>query len=140
MIETVDTGVWSPGRVRAVRRCARLYRWLYDVAPRGRSAEAPAEARLARVLSRMVDLPELVDEVVRTMVVESLAAARERRIGPPDPEDALVRMRRVWRDAREHWGRGLPDPLPSPGRHRPVAEVFYGEEKAPPLGPEARWT
>lgn len=135
MIEAVGIRHWSRARIEAFRRCRRLGTWSYEVAPRGRSPDAPAEARLARALARMTDLPSLVHEVVRDLVVESLAAART---GTPlafDSEEPLRRLRAAWRDAREHWRGGLRTPPPSPDRHRPVFEVFYGEE-----GPALRET
>jgi hypothetical protein len=128
MIETVGTRQWSEARIRAFRSCARLGLWTYEVAPQGRSSDAPRAARVARVLSRMTDLSSLVRHVVRGLVVESLGAARGGAPLAIDPDEAIHRLRAIWKDAREHWRDGLPAELPSPDRHRPVFEVLYGEE------------
>jgi hypothetical protein len=112
--------------------CARHYYLRYYLAWNGWESEASSATRLAYALSKMTDLPSLVGEVVHDLIASHLRTLEAPVEITLDPQEALRRMRGVWADARQHWAMGAESRVASPKRHRPVAEIFYGEENRDP--------
>ncbi len=132
-MELKNTLSWSSSRAGTLRRCARLYYLRYYLFWNGWAAEATAASRLAYALSKMTNLPALVGEVIHETIAAHLRSLRDGPEVLPDPERALETMRTVWADSRRHWSNGPDSEVASPKRHRPVAEVFYGEEREDPV-------
>ena len=131
-MELVNNLSWSASRARTLRSCARLYYLRYYLFWKGWEPDASQSSRLAYALSKMSDLPALAGEVVHETIAHHLRSSRDGHAAPLDPEAALRIMRGMWTDARRHWAKGPDSTVSSPKRHRPLAEIFYGEENEDP--------
>ena len=115
---------WSKSRSSIFSECKRKYYLRYYQHWGGWEKDAPEINRLAYRLGKILSMPMLVGTAVHEVLARHFQGMRMGSFRELRAEQAVEKMRRVWRNAKKELWRS------NPKRYPPLFEIYY--KRVPP--------